>query len=329
MKPIKNFFSTNKQNVSHKNSEPKFNRVTDYSLWLLFRVFVAAFLLILLLIPVVKYFMAVYEGREITSGQAIVFIMQTVTTTGYGELLPFESTPMSVLSVLLMVSGVFIIFMMAGTLMATLIESRITPKAPNYTELTGHVVFTSFNNAVARTIKLLEYHNISYVVASEEQSNAVALMKKSINTVCVDPRHDEGLKALNIKNARLVAVTNDDTVNINITLGISTMCNTPVLAMMENEKRAELAYAAGAKHVVSLEETLGEHLVDLILANASPTEFLKLLDVEVSPRIIKQLKPSIIHVGAHNEYNKRTIGDIKPRTIPVLLLRPRLLQIMC
>ncbi|UMZ73714.1 potassium channel family protein [Natranaerofaba carboxydovora] len=313
MKLIKNLFP-NKNSKSNNELLVGFNKVTDYSMWLLFRVFFIGLFLIILLIPIVRYLMATFEGREITTGQAIVFIMQTLTTTGYGELLPFDSYPMIALSIFLMVSGVFIIFMIAGTLMATLIEKRITPKAPNHTEITGHVVFTAFNSSVAQTIKLLERNNIPYVVASEEQSDAVTLMRKGINTICVNPRYDEGLKNLNIEKARLVVVTNDDTVNINITLGISTMSNTPVLAMMENKTRAELAYNAGAKHVVSLEETLGQQLVDLILANASPTEFLKLINVEVSTDIIKQLKPSIIHIGSHDKFNKQTIGDIRIRS---------------
>ncbi len=309
------FLRLGKKGKPNISSNSTMNQVSDYSMWLLMRVFVIAVLLIIFLIPVVRYFMAVFEGREITTGQAVIFIMQTITTTGYGELLPFESLPMMTLSILLMISGVFIIFMIAGTLMASLIESRITPKASTKTEKKGHVIFTSYNKTVARAVKLLERHNIPYVVSSPEQADAVEVMRMGVNSICADPRHDDGLNRLNVEKARLVVVTNDDTVNINITLGISTISDTPVLAVMENEGRAQLAYAAGAKYVVTLEETLGQQLVDLICANASPTEFLKLIHVDVTPDIIKQLKPSIIHVGAHDEYNRKSIGDIRLRSV--------------
>ena len=289
-------------------------RVTDYSQWLLFRLFAIFIIIITALVPLVKYMMLVFEGREITIGQAAIFIVQTITTTGYGELLPFESYPMMALSIILMVSGVFMIFMIAGTLMATLIESRIVPKAPTHTKITGHVVFTSYNETVARTIQLIQRHNIPYVVAADEQPEAVELTKKGIHCICANPSSDEGLRSLGVHNARLVVATSDDTVNINITLAVSTMSSTPVLAVMENDKRAQLAHAAGAKHVVILEETLGRQLVNWICADASPTEFLQLIDVDVSPRIIKQVKPSIIHIGSRSEYNNKSIGDIKIRT---------------
>jgi voltage-gated potassium channel len=311
---LRSFLSPGRQSEYYGGARPRFLRIADYSRRLLLRVFTLAVILIAVLVPIVKYLMANFEGREVTTGQAVIFIVQSLTTTGYGELLPFHSFPMVSLTILLMVSGVFIIFMIAGTLMATLIESMITPKAPTFTRLTGHVVFTAFNETVARTIRLIKQHNIPYVVACEDQAGAVELMRSGINGVCADPRLAEDLKRLNIAKARLVVALNDDTVNINVTLGISTTSDTPVLAVMENENRAELAYAAGAKHVVTVEETLGQQLVDWICADASPTRFLELIDVKVSPEVIEQLKPSIIHVGYDSEFSRLSIGEARLRT---------------
>jgi voltage-gated potassium channel len=288
--------------------------VTDYSQRLLFRLFAFFLFIIIVLIPLTKYLMFVYEGRRITIGQAAVFIVQSITTTGYGELLPFKSYPMVILSIFLMVSGVFMIFMIAGTLMATLIESRIVPRAPSYTKMDGHIIFTGYNEMVARTIQLVERYRIPYVVAASEQQEAVALVEKGLHCICANPNYDEGLKRLNVNQARLVIVCGDDTENINASLAVSTMCQTPVLAVMENNKRAQLAYAAGAGKVVVLEETLGRQLVGWICATAIPTEFLKLIDIEISPRIMEQLKPSIIHIGSRSKFGNQSIGEAKIRT---------------
>ncbi len=288
--------------------------VTDYSQRLLFRLFAFFFLLIIALIPLARYLMLTYEGREITMGQAAVFIVQTITTTGYGEFLPFKSHYMVALSIFLMISGVFMIFMIAGTLMATLIESRIVPRAPTVTRMSRHIVFTDYNEMVARTIKLIERYHIPYIVAAREQSEAVGLIEKGLHCICADPNYDEGLKKLNVGQARLVIACSEDTSNINASLAISTMSKTPVLAVMENNKRAELAYAAGAKQVVVLEETLGRQLVGWICAAAIPTEFLKLIDIEISPRIMEQLKPTIIHIGSRSRFGSQSIGDAQIRT---------------
>jgi voltage-gated potassium channel len=314
MKALKEVLYPEKRYGYVDKSSTRFLKVADYAKWLLLRVLILAFLWVLILIPVIVYFMRVYEGREISSGQAAVFIVQTLTTTGYGELLPFHSFPMVILSILLMVSGVFLIFMTAGTLMASLVENRVIPRAPTQTKLKGHVVFTSFNEIVARAIVLFEHHGIAYVVAAEEQPEAVELMRKGINCICANPKFDEGLNKLNVSEAKVFVATNPDTDNINITLGVSTAFDTPVLAVMENEKRAELASAAGASHVITLEETLGKQLVDWICADASPTRFLELLTVEVSEDILAQLKPSIIHVGYNSDFCGKTIGDVKLRT---------------
>lgn len=314
LKPLKETLYPYKRAGSLDKKGARFFRVADYTQWLLVRILAIATMWILILIPVVVYFMRIFEGREVSPGQAAVFIVQTLTTTGYGELLPFHSIPMVIVSILLMISGVFLIFMTAGTLMASLVESRVTPRAPTKTKMSEHVVFTSFNEIVARTIILLEHHKVPYVVSAVEQPEAVELLRRGINSICADPRYDEGLRSLNVAKAKAVVATNDDTDNINITLGISTTCSTPVLAMMENGKRAKLASAAGAKKVIALEETLGKQLVDWICADASPTSFLELLTVEVSPEILAQLQPSIIHVGYNSQYCGKTIGSAQLRS---------------
>lgn len=106
-----------------------------------------------------------------------------------------------------------------------------------------------------------------------------------------------------------------DAININICLAVSTISSTPLIAIMSNESRTQLAYAAGAKHVVALQETLGEQLVNWVCAGPTPTEFLKLIDVDVSPDTIKRLKPSIIHIGSSSELIEKSLGEVKIRIV--------------
>ncbi len=315
MNPIKRFFSFRSMHDKNFYKKDKYLKVTDYSQWLLIRLLIIFFVFYIALIPTIKYFMKIFEGREITYGQSAVFIMQTLTTTGYGELLPFHSLPMILISLLLMVLGVIMIFIIAGSLMATLIEKSITPKAPTLTNLTGHIVFTAYHNNISHTIAYLRDRHIPYVVAAAEQAEAVELIDEGINCICADPAKREGIMQLGIDKARLVVASSDDTLNISIILGISTATDTPVLAVMENQTRARLAYDAGANSVVVLEETLGRQLVDWICADAIPSEFLNLIEVEVSPDVLKSLKPSIIHVGNDPEYRNKTLGDVMLRTV--------------
>ena len=288
-------------------------RLAEYGKWFFLRLFTVFFAIMTAIVPLIKYLMLVYEGREITLGQAAVFIIQTITTTGYGELLPFISYPMMAVSIFLMIAGVFMIFIFTGTLITILIERNIVPKAPKATRLTDHVIFTCYSETVDYTIMLLERNNIPYVVAEETQSKAVELIDKGINCICANPRSDEGLINLGTGDARLLIASSEDTENISIILGVSSTYNTPVLAVMENDKRAQLAYAAGASHVVILEETLGRQLVDLIYADALPTEFLHLIEADVSPEIMKQLKPSIIHIGSRSRFKNKTIAEARLR----------------
>jgi len=64
--------------TGHDVLRRRYCKVADYSMRLLVRLLILFILIIAALTPLVMFFMAVYEGREIS-----------VATTGYGELLPF------------------------------------------------------------------------------------------------------------------------------------------------------------------------------------------------------------------------------------------------
>jgi hypothetical protein len=85
LKRIKELFNPQKQIVYYAEKETRQLRLADYTKWLLIRIFILATLLVLILIPIVSYLMATFEGRDITTGQAVIFIVQSLTTTGYGE----------------------------------------------------------------------------------------------------------------------------------------------------------------------------------------------------------------------------------------------------
>jgi len=143
-----------------KKAESHRGRSLDYGSWLLARVLVGVVVLIVVSTFAVHHFMQVYEGRPITYGQATLFVVQTVTTTGYGELLPFVSSPMKILAVVLMLLGVTMIFMFGSTLMAILIERRLARPVPTSTTLSRHVIFTAHDEAIERIIALLRRHQI-------------------------------------------------------------------------------------------------------------------------------------------------------------------------
>ena len=67
----------------------------------------ASFALALLLAMTVgtQWVFARYEERALTVPEALLFVMETLTTTGYGEQLPFKSGVTSIWAVVLMVTG--------------------------------------------------------------------------------------------------------------------------------------------------------------------------------------------------------------------------------
>ena len=76
----------------------RIRRIVQRMILVILVIFVASVLL-------TRVFFEIFEGRSITLLQSIMFVMQTYTTTGYGELLPFTSDIMNLYASVQMVLG--------------------------------------------------------------------------------------------------------------------------------------------------------------------------------------------------------------------------------
>ena len=189
----------------------------------------------------VVYF-ALALGRDPLT--AFYFVATTFTTTGYGDVTPLGNGPAMVVAGLLMfvglaASGIFIAFATSA-----LTRAQFTAmQGLRQIRTRGHVIVCGSGNVGTRVIGHLRALRQRIVVIEPQPGPALIEMsrRRHIELLTADATRDETLDRCNIASARAaIAVTNNDTANLEIALGVRARNpNLPVVMRAQDDAFAE------------------------------------------------------------------------------------------
>lgn len=100
----------------------------------------AMVVLILLYTVSYQYGMVYLEGVERGFFESLQVVVQSITTTGYGEDAPWSSTPMLLLVILMQFTGVFFFFLTLPLFLVPWIERRLEERRPTTYRGEDHIV---------------------------------------------------------------------------------------------------------------------------------------------------------------------------------------------
>lgn len=279
---------------------------------------VASVLLALLLVggTVLTWWLVnLYEpAGPISLVDALFFVVQTLTTVGYGELPPFRSLPMQVLAILLMVVGVSLVFLVGATLVALWIENSIAPKPARSTSLRDHVVVTDYNPLVQDLVSTFRDEHVPYVVLEEDEERAVDLQGEGLSVVTGDPQDVDTYERANLDEARGLLASGEDAENIGAILAARNFEKLPIVSRVEQAEKARFPKLAGADAVVSPEVAMGQALVDWTLAIPTPADWPPPIRVEHGAEAIGELNPSVFHITEGSPLSDATVADVGAHT---------------
>jgi len=217
--------------------------------------------------------MLVFEGEHVTLVQSFHIVIETFTTTGYGEdASGWTTTGMLLLMDVMQLTGVLLLFLTLPLFVVPWIESRLEVNPPEQVGYTDHIVICEYTARGEALIDELDAQGVDYVVVESEREDAQALHEAGIKTIHGDPERGETLDRANVVDANAVVLDAADEVNATLALSVREVDeDVTVVGFVEDPELAQYVRYAGADRVLSPHQILGRSLAGKV-SNAVTTQ---------------------------------------------------------
>ncbi|MEF8778929.1 MAG: NAD-binding protein, partial [Natronomonas sp.] len=207
--------------------------------------------------------MRVYEGRPRTFLDSLQFAIEMFTTTGFGGDAPWDSPQMHAFIAVTDLIGMAILVGALPVLVGPLLENALSTTAPSEleTSISDHVVICSYTTRTDELIKELDSNDVPYVIVEPDRERADDLYEEGHRVIRADPQSTAGLKASQLPSARALFADVSDQVDASIVLAAKELAeDVPIVSVVKEPDRAKYHRLAGADHVLSPRQLLGESL---------------------------------------------------------------------
>jgi voltage-gated potassium channel len=220
---------------------------------------------ILVYTSVFRYLYPFLEGKPISWPASLLFVIETVTTVGYGDLLPFQNQFTIFFAILVTITGIFNIFMLVPLLLEPYLSAIINPTPPRQTPhaLSGHVVIVGYNEAVRELVENLTISSVDVVIAVEEAETAQKISdehRRRVYGVWGDYADPQTWENAWIGKAGTVVVYENERTAANVILGIRELTQGKIIAVVDDLAFDRYLRYAGADFVLSPKNSAGKIL---------------------------------------------------------------------
>jgi len=257
------------------------------------------------------YLYEIYEKKQISIAQSLIFVMQTITTTGYGELLPFSSSVMNIYAIILMLIGLSLIFLVLATAATQWLHEHFEeiPPAQIRRNIQGHVILCGYNPLTESIIDEVAHHHIPYLILEKNIDSVRELMIRDIPVIHGDPLEHDALINAGIRKASAMIISGGSEQNVKIVLEARALTDSPLYAVVDDIKHEETMRIAGATGVIFPKHLLGEELARWALSIFNASFLSKIDDTD---NLVMMEFP----IGLHCRFAGQTIQEsgIKEKT---------------
>ncbi|MFC7230078.1 NAD-binding protein (plasmid) [Salinirubellus salinus] len=214
--------------------------------------------------------MARLEGVNQSIFASFEFVVQTMTTTGYGQDSGFWSHPATYLFVALtQISGIAIGFFTLRLIIIPLftgaevnLDNRLTPKQ-------DHVIICEYRRDSAVLLDELQELGIDYVLISSDEENAQELSNEGYSAIHGSPQDASAFDRASIDSARMV-ITDAGDANVNTILTVrSIRSDIEILTLTDDSEMRDILLDTGADTVLSPHGALGQRLAEKAISSIS------------------------------------------------------------
>lgn len=239
--------------------------------------FVAFVLLIALYTYIFHLFYPVLENKPLSWVSALLFVVDSMTTVGYGDLLPFTNDLTMLLAIQIMISGVIMIFMVVPLLLAPFLTTLLAPTPPKKTPhvLTGHTVVFGYDDLTRSIVDSLMISDHDIVIIEQDKATAFEIAtryRKQAYVIWGSYADPNTWSAAHIANAHYIVICKDERQTASIVLGIRPVTKGKIISVVDKLIFDRYLRYAGADYVLSPKHTTGKILARNAVLNPSSDE---------------------------------------------------------
>lgn len=243
--------------------------------------------------------MILFERREVSFTTAVYWVIQTMTTVGYGDI-EITTDILRVFSIIVQLTGIFFFFgLLFPLVISPTIERRLKEhftELPTVAEsrLEEHVIICGYNPLVTSLIRELQSVKSPFLVVDPDREHVTYLVEHGIPCIIGDPTEREVLINARIDNAAKLIANMDDETNATIVLLASSITNIEVIAIVEDIKNLKYLKYAGADRVISPKQIYGVQLgmratgplVNKVLESVEFFKNLRVVELPIFPQSV-------------------------------------------
>jgi Trk K+ transport system NAD-binding subunit len=208
--------------------------------------------------------MAVWGGRPQLLYRSLEVVIQSFTTTGYGEDAPWQTLQMNVLAILMQLTGIGLILTAVDVFAVPWLRDALAPSAPEtLPDLEDHIVVCEHTPRTDAFIAELDARGRDYVLVESDTETAVDLHEAGYRVIRGDPESVETLENAGVGSARCVVVDAPDDTSASVALSVRDVrSDVRVITLVEDVDLARYHSAAGVDDVLSPRQLLGRSLAE-------------------------------------------------------------------
>jgi voltage-gated potassium channel len=210
-------------------------------------------------------FYPMLENKPLSWTEALLFVVESMATVGYGWLLPFSNDITRLLAIQIMISGVIMIFIVVPLLLAPFLTTLLAPTPPRKTphRLTGHTVVFGYDELTRSVIESLTISDHDIVILEQDKTAALdiaTLYRKRAYVLWGDYTNAATWEAAHIAEASFIVICKDERLTANIILGIRKMAKGRIISIVDKLSFDRYLRYAGADYVLSPKHSTGRML---------------------------------------------------------------------
>ena len=205
------------------------------------------------------------ESKPLSWSESLLFVVESMTTVGYGELLPFSNDITRLLAIQIMLSGVIMIFVVIPLLLAPFLTTLLAPAPPRRTphHLSGHTVVIGYDEITSSVIDSLTISDHDIVIIEQDKAKALEIAthyRKRAYVIWGDYTDPGTWSAAHIASAYYVVICKDERQTASIVLGIREQVKGKIISIVDKLSFDRYLHFAGADYVLSPKHATGRLL---------------------------------------------------------------------